>query len=37
MGYGRRLRAALPPMGTIDDEEAAGAWLARLAEPAVLS
>ena len=35
MGYGRRLRAALPPMGLIEDEAGAGAWLATLAEPAV--
>jgi ATP-dependent DNA helicase DinG len=31
MGYGRRLRAALPPMGMLDDEDEALAWLAALA------
>jgi ATP-dependent DNA helicase DinG len=30
MGYGRRLRAALPPMGWVDDEAAALAWLDEL-------
>ena len=35
MGYGRRLRGALPPMGTIESQEEAGAWLARLAEAAL--
>ena len=32
MGYGRRLLAALPPMGVIADEPEALDWLARLAE-----
>jgi ATP-dependent DNA helicase DinG len=32
MGYGRRLLAALPPMGVIADEPEALAWLAMLAE-----
>ena len=32
MGYGRRLRAALPPMGWLDDEEQALEWLALLAQ-----
>ena len=31
MGYGRRLRAALPPMGWLDDEAEALAWLHELA------
>jgi ATP-dependent DNA helicase DinG len=31
MGYGRRLRAALPPMPALDDEDAALAWLHELA------
>jgi ATP-dependent DNA helicase DinG len=31
MGYGRRLLAALPPMGRLDEEEEALAWLAELA------
>jgi len=31
MGYGRRLVAALPPMGVLDDESAALAWLGELA------
>ncbi len=31
MGYGRRLRAALPPMGWLTEEDAALAWLAELA------
>ncbi len=31
MGYGRRLVAALPPMGVLDDEAAALAWLDELA------
>jgi ATP-dependent DNA helicase DinG len=31
MGYGRRLIAALPPMGLIRDEEEAQSWLAELA------
>jgi ATP-dependent DNA helicase DinG len=31
MGYGRRLLAALPPMGRIDDEAQALDWLAGLA------
>ena len=31
MPYGRRLRAALPPMGVLDDEAAALAWLDELA------
>jgi ATP-dependent DNA helicase DinG len=31
MPYGRRLRAALPPMGVLDDEAAAMAWLGELA------
>jgi ATP-dependent DNA helicase DinG len=31
MGYGRRLLAALPPMGALDDEAAALAWLGELA------
>jgi ATP-dependent DNA helicase DinG len=31
MGYGRRLRAALPAMGWLDDEAAALDWLAELA------
>jgi ATP-dependent DNA helicase DinG len=31
MGYGRRLRAALPPMGWVADEAEAMAWLADLA------
>ncbi len=31
MGYGRRLRAALPPMGWLDDETQALDWLAELA------
>ncbi len=31
MGYGRRLRAALPPMGWLDDEDQALAWLQELA------
>ncbi len=31
MPYGARLRAALPPMKTLDDESAALAWLAELA------
>lgn len=31
MGYGRRLLAALPPMGMLDDEAQALEWLARLA------
>ena len=31
MPYGRRLRAALPPMGVLDDEAQALAWLAELA------
>ena len=30
MGYGRRLLAALPPMGRLQDEAAALEWLARL-------
>ncbi|HMZ00731.1 MAG TPA: ATP-dependent DNA helicase, partial [Burkholderiaceae bacterium] len=34
MGYGRRLLAALPPMGLIDSEADALAWLATLREPA---
>jgi ATP-dependent DNA helicase DinG len=32
MGYGRRLLAALPPMGVIGDEPEALDWLARLAD-----
>jgi len=32
MGYGRRLRAALPAMGWLDDEASALAWLTELAE-----
>jgi ATP-dependent DNA helicase DinG len=31
MNYGARLRAALPPMGWLDDEESALAWLDQLA------
>jgi ATP-dependent DNA helicase DinG len=31
MGYGRRLLAALPPMGRVDDEATALDWLAQLA------
>jgi ATP-dependent DNA helicase DinG len=31
MGYGHRLRAALPPMGWLDDEASALEWLASLA------
>ena len=31
MGYGARLRAALPPMGLLADEDEALAWLAELA------
>jgi ATP-dependent DNA helicase DinG len=31
MGYGRRLRAALPPMGLLQDEAQALGWLAELA------
>jgi ATP-dependent DNA helicase DinG len=31
MGYGRRLLAALPPMGAIADEAQALLWLADLA------
>jgi ATP-dependent DNA helicase DinG len=31
MGYGQRLRAALPPMGRLDDEGSALDWLAALA------
>ena len=31
MGYGRRLLAALPPMGVLADESAAIAWLEELA------
>jgi ATP-dependent DNA helicase DinG len=31
MGYGRRLLAALPPMGRVEDEAAALDWLAELA------
>ena len=31
MPYGRRLRAALPPMGVLEDESQALAWLAELA------
>ena len=31
MGYGRRLIAALPPMGVLGDEDQAMAWLAELA------
>jgi ATP-dependent DNA helicase DinG len=31
MGYGRRLRAALPPMGWVTEEPEAMAWLAELA------
>jgi ATP-dependent DNA helicase DinG len=31
MAYGRTLRAALPPMGTLDTEEDALAWLDELA------
>jgi ATP-dependent DNA helicase DinG len=31
MPYGRRLRAALPPMGVLDEEGAAMTWLAELA------
>jgi ATP-dependent DNA helicase DinG len=31
MGYGRRLLAALPPMGVLDDEAQALAWLSELA------
>ena len=31
MGYGRRLMAALPPMGVIGEESEALAWLADLA------
>ncbi len=31
MGYGRRLRAALPPMGWLDEENDALAWLQELA------
>jgi ATP-dependent DNA helicase DinG len=31
MGYGRRLMAALPPMGVLGDEAEAMAWLAQLA------
>ncbi len=31
MPYGRKLRAALPPMGTLDTEEDALAWLAQVA------
>jgi ATP-dependent DNA helicase DinG len=31
MNYGSRLRAALPPMGELSDEDEAFAWLARLA------
>lgn len=34
MGYGRRLLAALPPMGLLDDEAAALQWLRELAAPA---
>lgn len=32
MGYGRRLRGALPPMAPLNDEAAALAWLRELAE-----
>jgi ATP-dependent DNA helicase DinG len=32
--YGKRLLAALPPMGRISTQEEAGAWLAQLATPA---
>jgi ATP-dependent DNA helicase DinG len=35
MAYGRRLRAALPPMGTLDTEADALAWLDELAEPRI--
>ena len=31
MAYGRRLLAALPPMGRLDTEDEALAWLAELA------
>jgi len=31
MGYGQRLRAALPPMGLLDDEASALEWLQMLA------
>jgi ATP-dependent DNA helicase DinG len=31
MGYGRRLLAALPPMGVLDSEDEALAWLDELA------
>jgi len=31
MGYGKRLLAALPPMGRLQDEEEALDWLAELA------
>lgn len=31
MGYGRRLRQALPPMGTLDTEDDAMAWVSELA------
>jgi ATP-dependent DNA helicase DinG len=31
MGYGRRLRAALPPMTALSSEEEALDWLATLA------
>ena len=31
MRYGRRLLAALPPMGRIEDEESALLWLSELA------
>jgi ATP-dependent DNA helicase DinG len=34
MGYGRRLRAALPPMTAVASEEEALAWLDELAAPA---
>ena len=34
--YGKRLLAALPPMGRIGSEEEAGAWLAQLATPAAV-
>jgi ATP-dependent DNA helicase DinG len=31
MGYGRRLREALPPMGLVRDEAEALAWLETIA------
>jgi ATP-dependent DNA helicase DinG len=31
MGYGKRLRAALPPMALVGSEEEATQWLAALA------